>query len=104
MKDVTYLFAFISIIGYIFNIQDKKFTSYVVWLVANILWLIYFITKEEYGSVVLFFVYSIFCIYGILKEDMKNDTEIVKYKKPKKLEVLEKEEEIIEKVPCIEKK
>lgn len=102
MKDITYLFAFISIIGYIFNIQDKKFTSYVVWLVANILWLIYFINKEEHGSAVLFFVYSIFCIYGLLKEDEKNSVEPREYKVIKKSKILEKE--VIEKAPCIEKK
>lgn len=99
--NISYLFAAMSVLGYIFNIQDKKFTSYIIWLIANICWGLYYISIGEGGSVSLFIVYSMFCIYGIFKE-LDKETPEPKYReyKVKKVKEETKEtQEIIEKVP-----
>lgn len=99
--DISYLFAAISVLGYIFNIQDKKFTSYIIWLIANICWVFYYISIDEGGSVSLFIVYSVFCIYGIFKELDKETLEprYREYKIKKVKEEVKETKEIIEKVP-----
>lgn len=63
---MKWIFLTIAIAGYIFNIKDKKLISYVLWLVSNTGWGIYNLVQHEYELFIMFMVYNVFSIYGIL--------------------------------------
>lgn len=69
---VSYVLAIISIVAYVYNINDKKLISYYIWLITNILWAAYNFLKNDWGSAIMFIAYAGFCIYGIIKE-LKKD-------------------------------
>jgi len=65
------LFASIAIFGYLLNTNNKKVLSYIVWLISNTLWSFYNFYIKEYEMAVMFLIYDIFCIYGIINNNKK---------------------------------
>ena len=65
MYDVTWILAFISIIGTVFNIK-KKVACFYIWLIGDILWLIFDILNVCYGRACLDFLQSIMAFWGIV--------------------------------------
>lgn len=64
---IKLLFALLAISGYIANINDKKELSYWLWLCSNGYWMVYNDLKGEVALSLMFGVYGLFCLYGILK-------------------------------------
>lgn len=56
----------LSLIGTWFNIQ-KKVTGWVIWLIANVGWVVSFSLKGMLAEATLFSAYTLFSIYGIIK-------------------------------------
>jgi len=55
-----------SIIGNIFVIY-KKWIGFVIWIISNLLWIIFGILNKHYWMIVLFIFYTIISIWGIYK-------------------------------------
>ena len=55
----------LSIIGAILNAQ-KKTSGFYIWIIANILWVIYDLILQNYPQAVLFTVYAGISTYGIV--------------------------------------
>lgn len=62
------VFGLIAVLGYTFNINNYKITSYILWLTSNTMWAIYSLTNNEKELAIMFGIYNIFCAYGIFKE------------------------------------
>jgi len=66
------MFGVIAIVGYFFNIKEKRKVSYIIWLISNSLWSIYSFIAGEYELGVMFLMYDAFCIYGIFNKVTNN--------------------------------
>lgn len=65
---MKWLFVLLATIGYLLNIKGSYKASYVVWLVSNSCWAIYFLITREYESMSMFVIYDILCIYSLSKQ------------------------------------
>ena len=65
---MKWLFVFMAVFGYLLNIDGKLKCSYIVWLVSNTCWAIYFLTKKEYESFLMFLIYDLLCVYSLRKQ------------------------------------
>lgn len=72
VSNLTWFLVFLSILGNVFVIYDRKTPGYVVWLIANAGWIAYNIYIAEYSQMALFVVYSLLAILGIFVEYRKN--------------------------------
>jgi nicotinamide mononucleotide transporter len=63
MEVLAWIATVISIIGIILNAK-KQISCWPVWIVSNILWIIYFASLDMTPSVVLWIVFTIFNVYG----------------------------------------
>ena len=70
---MIWIFACIAILGYELNIRNKKIESYITWLVSNSLWGLYSFTKQEYALMIMFVIYDLYCIRGIIKQVKNNN-------------------------------
>ncbi len=71
IDDLTWLLTIGSLLGGQLVIGRNKL-GYIIWIVVNILWLMYFFYKGLYSSSFLFLVYLVQSIYGYIKWN-KND-------------------------------
>lgn len=55
-----------AVLGYGFNTAHFLLISYCIWLCSNTLWAIYNYKKKEYTMCIMFIIYSLFTIYGII--------------------------------------
>lgn len=67
MKIIKYLGVLGAILGYLFNINEYYTISYIIWLISNTSWAWYNYNKKEYEMAVMFIVYDMFCIYGLIR-------------------------------------
>ena len=65
---IKLLFVLIAIVGYIYNIRDRKAFSYYLWIISNGFWCMYNYSIEEYQMAAMFAIYTGFCFYGLRKE------------------------------------
>ena len=65
MHDVTWILAFISIIGTVFNIR-KKVACFYIWMFGDVLWLIFDMLNGYYGRASLDFLQVILAFLGIV--------------------------------------
>ncbi|MBP9742752.1 MAG: nicotinamide mononucleotide transporter [Burkholderiales bacterium] len=70
IDDLTWFLTIGSLIGGQLIIYKNK-VGYAIWIVVNILWMIFFFSKGIYSSSFLFLVYLIQSIYGYLKWNQK---------------------------------
>ena len=66
---IKILLAILAISGYIANIKDKKELSYYLWLGSNMGWYVNSILIKEYAMAVMFFIYALFCSYGLMRKN-----------------------------------
>ena len=67
MIEITaWIITGLSIIGTILNIKRIKF-CFVIWAFINAFWFGYDIYKEAYPQAVIFFVYFILAIWGLIE-------------------------------------
>ena len=55
-----------SLIGTVANIYKKRF-CFIIWLFTNSLWCLYDFTKGLYSQSLLFFIYTLLSIWGLVK-------------------------------------
>ena len=67
MKLIKYLGVLGAILGYLFNINEYYTISYIIWIVSNTNWAWYNYNKNEYEMAIMFIVYDMFCIYGLIR-------------------------------------
>ncbi len=60
----------ISVCGMQLNAEGKIRSSFWVWLVANIAWVIYDLATGEYVQAVLFIIYAVQCIFGLWRKEI----------------------------------
>ena len=79
METLTWIFAFIAIIGVILNIR-KKASGFIFYTISNIGWVIVNVKHEIYAQAFLFSVFTVLSIYGWFdwtfnkkKEEMYNN-------------------------------
>ena len=65
METLTWVMAASCVIGAIFNAK-KNIIGFYIWLPANILWVIVSLRIAQYAQAVLFSVYVIIAIMGII--------------------------------------
>jgi len=72
MEILAWIATGISILGIMLNAR-KDIRCWPVWLVSNVLWIIYFIVLANPPSIILWVVFSAFNIYGWIqwKKDKK---------------------------------
>lgn len=68
---LTWFFVFLSIVGNILVIYEKRTAGYFTWLLANTGWICYNIFITEYSQMTLFVIYSLLAILGVYKEVTK---------------------------------
>ena len=75
--DFTILITIASLIGTLANIYKKRY-CFIIWLFTNAFWCGYDLYKGLYSQAILFFVYFILAIVGVIKwrksEDIHNAT------------------------------
>lgn len=64
--DITWLMTAISLSGNTLNVKKKR-AGFVVWMVANVMWLLYDISIGLYSRAALDIVQTAFCIWGIIE-------------------------------------
>jgi len=62
----AWVMTVISIIGTILNIKKKK-VCFILWTITNIFWIVYDIHKGAYPQALVFVVYTILAIYGLIE-------------------------------------
>lgn len=67
-----WIVTILSLTGNALNIK-KKLSSFIVWVVANIMWLAYDLCTGLYSRAVLDTVQTIFCIWGIIEWNKKEE-------------------------------
>lgn len=67
------IFGLLAILGYIANINNYKLMSYILWIISNTAWGLYSFIQTEYELTIMFMVYNVFCLYGIIKEIRSNN-------------------------------
>lgn len=60
---IEYLAMFLSITGNLF-ICFKKRQGFLLWIVANILWISFALTNKHWGMMILFTVYTAMSLFG----------------------------------------
>jgi nicotinamide riboside transporter PnuC len=66
MDNLMWIVTGISIIGTILNIKKKQI-CFVIWLFTNSIWVIYDFCIGAYAQSVLFIVYVILAIWGVIE-------------------------------------
>lgn len=61
--DIAWLIDIIAISGNFYIIKKNPF-GFVLWVISNILFIVYNLYKESNAQAFLFFVYGLFAIYG----------------------------------------
>lgn len=54
----------LSFVGY-YLINKRKKSGYIIWILQNILWIVYFIPKKEYQQLIMWGAYILFNVHGI---------------------------------------
>jgi len=54
----------LSLLGNYFVNKQKKI-GLIIWMVANIIWIIIFFIMKSWPQAMLFFIYALFCVHGI---------------------------------------
>jgi nicotinamide mononucleotide transporter len=63
MELLAWIATVISVVGVFLNAR-KNIICWPIWLISNILWIIYFFLLKNNPSIVLWIVFSFFNIYG----------------------------------------
>ena len=71
---LTAILTIISIVGVILNIKKLRI-CFVLWIFSNFSWMIVDFYRGIYAQSVLFFVYFLLAIYGLI--EWKKDDEVV---------------------------
>lgn len=66
IDNLSWILAFGSLVGGQLVINKNKI-GYIIWIIVNLLWIIYFFYKEIYSSSFLFLVYMLQSLYGYIK-------------------------------------
>lgn len=64
--DIMWFVTALSLSGNVLNIKKKR-SGFVIWVIANILWLIHDIYTGLYSRAMLDIVQTGFCIWGIIE-------------------------------------
>ena len=72
MELISWIATMFSIAGILFN-SRKIIWCWPIWLISNILWIIYFAHLKMTPSVVLWIVFSIFNVYGWVQWNKENN-------------------------------
>lgn len=72
MFDITWLLAFVSLSGNIFNVK-KKVTCFYIWGIGEIFWLILDILNGVYGRAFLDLVQLGMAVWGIIEWNKEGD-------------------------------
>ena len=74
MEIIGWIATVLSIIGIVLNAK-KLISCWPVWLLSNVLWIIYFVNMWNPQSLILWIVFFAFNIYGWVqwKKDKKTD-------------------------------
>lgn len=64
--DLMWLVTILSLYGNVLNVKKKR-SGFVVWVIANVLWLIYDIWTGLYSRAALDTVQTAFCVWGIIE-------------------------------------
>lgn len=64
--DLMWLVTMLSLSGNVLNIKKKR-SGFVVWVIANALWLAYDIYTGLYSRAMLDIVQTVFCVWGIIE-------------------------------------
>lgn len=64
--DLMWLVTALSLYGNVLNVKKKR-SGFVVWVIANALWLIYDIWTGLYSRAALDIVQTAFCVWGIVE-------------------------------------
>jgi nicotinamide riboside transporter PnuC len=62
----TYIITIASIIATVANIHKRRW-SFAVWLVTNGIWCVYDISIREYSQAILWGVYALLAVWGLVK-------------------------------------
>lgn len=82
--DLTWLITIASLIGTVANIYKKSW-CFLIWLCTNTLWMIVDIRHGLYAQAVLFFVYILLSIWGLIQ--WRRDTKAQNLSKGEKIYV-----------------
>ena len=63
--NISWIFTLMSLVGNVFVIK-KHVAGQIIWAVSNVCWAAYFFSIKEIASAVLFSVYLLLCIWGII--------------------------------------
>jgi nicotinamide riboside transporter PnuC len=66
MIDYTFIITGISIIGVVANIYKKSW-CFIIWCFTNAFWCIYDLVKGAHGQSLLFLIYFVLAIVGLVK-------------------------------------
>lgn len=69
---ISWIALLFSIAGYIF-INYKNIFGYYIWIISNILWIIYNIYINELSQIILFNIYTLLSIHGVYKWKIKGE-------------------------------
>ena len=70
--DPMWLVTALSLYGNVLNIKKKR-SGFVVWVIANVLWLTYDIITGLYSRATLDIVQTAFCVWGIIEWKNKEE-------------------------------
>ena len=70
--DLMWLVTALSLSGNVLNIKKKR-SGFVVWVIANLLWLTYDIYSGLYSRASLEIVQTAFCVWGIIEWKNKEE-------------------------------
>ena len=71
METMTWVLTVSCIIGAVFN-AEKSIIGFYIWLPANLLWVHLALKTEQYAQAVLFSVYALIAIIGIINWRKQN--------------------------------
>lgn len=70
MNSISYVFAFLSMVGTIANSFQKKWCFY-IWGITNSFWIIYNVAHKQYAQALLYIFNLTTCIIGLIKWQKK---------------------------------
>ena len=70
--DLMWIVTALSLLGNALNIKKKR-SGFMVWVIANVLWLTYDLTTGLYSRAALDIVQTAFCIWGIIEWKNKEE-------------------------------
>lgn len=65
MITIGWLISCISIIGAVMNAKKIKW-GFVLWTIANVLWIVFNVYTQTYSQIPIWIVFSIICVWGFI--------------------------------------